>query len=108
MIKTDVEIRTYTGEKIYPVGIAVVEYKYKEKVYIGKLYVIEVDVDPIFGREWIRDVELEWADVKCIDINVSYNLNKLLENYNSIFTTGIGKIPNLRGHYYLKEGMGPI
>lgn len=28
------------------------------------MFIINQDVDPMFGRDWIREVNLDWAEMK--------------------------------------------
>lgn len=55
----EVELRTYT---IQPRVVAFIHRKYKGQTFIGKLYANDHQVDAIFGREWIREVDQ--VDVK--------------------------------------------
>jgi len=60
LYKTKIEMKTYTGEIIKPKGMAFVSCQYKGEKFHGKLYVIDKDVSPIFGREWLREVRPKW------------------------------------------------
>ncbi|XP_054289850.1 uncharacterized protein K02A2.6-like [Macrosteles quadrilineatus] len=108
LFKTEVEMRTYTGEIIRPVGVCFVECKYRNFSFHGKLYVLKQNVDPIFGREWLREVKMDWADIKLTDTNTSEELDKLLTNFQDIFKAEIGEINSEQGHIQLKEGAKPI
>ncbi|XP_054257058.1 uncharacterized protein K02A2.6-like [Macrosteles quadrilineatus] len=107
MFKSHVQLRTYTGEIIQTKGVVYVRFQYKEKIYFGKLFIIDQDVEPIFGRDWIREVNLEIGDIRMLNQNSS-ELTQVLDSYSDIFSKEIGCIPNEKGHLNLKEDCGPI
>lgn len=51
LFKTNVQLRTYTGESFLPNGAAFVQCKYKHLSFTGKLFVVNKDVDTIVGRD---------------------------------------------------------
>ncbi|XP_054285817.1 uncharacterized protein K02A2.6-like [Macrosteles quadrilineatus] len=108
LFKTAVEMKTYTGEIIKPLGVCFVDCKYRDFNFYGKLYVLRQEVEPIFGREWLREVKMDWADIKVVESDCSEKLDKLLTEFQEIFTPGIGKITSEQGHIELKEGARPI
>lgn len=59
----NVELRTYTDEIIKPKGVVFVKCLNKDKSVVGKLYIVNEDFDSIFGRDWIREVSLGWAEL---------------------------------------------
>ncbi|XP_045537307.1 uncharacterized protein K02A2.6-like [Papilio machaon] len=110
LFHTDIKLRTYTGEVIKPVGVTYVKCKYQEKEFHGKLYLINGNVDPIFGRSWMKELEnLNLADIKTIQHTNILELDQLLQLYKtSVFKSDLGKIPNYKGHFNLKENTQPI
>ncbi|XP_071050740.1 uncharacterized protein [Onthophagus taurus] len=48
---TNVKLRTYTGEIIHPTGSMMVKIRYNDQTAEGKLYVLPLQVDAIFGRD---------------------------------------------------------
>lgn len=110
IFKTNLKLRTYTGEVIKPTGVAYVQCKCKGKEFHGKLYVINNNVDPIFGRSWMKELEtLNLADIKAVQPTENIELDQLLELYKtSVFRNDLGEIPNYRGHLNLKENTKPI
>ncbi|XP_054272605.1 uncharacterized protein K02A2.6-like [Macrosteles quadrilineatus] len=107
--KTKVELRTYTGEVFEPVGYVFVKCTYKNHNFIGKLYVINRNVDPIFGRDWIREVKLDWADIRSITSSYMHaDIDRLIENYKDVFEQNIGVIPEVEGHIQLLEDAKPV
>ncbi|XP_054287784.1 uncharacterized protein K02A2.6-like [Macrosteles quadrilineatus] len=107
LFQTHVQLRTYTGELIKPKGVVYVEFSFKDKAYFGKLYVIGQNVEPIFGREWLREINLKIGDIRTIQEN-SCDLSKLLIEFSDVFKKEIGCIPNEKVHLSLQEGCQPI
>lgn len=52
--KTGFGLHTYTGWMIKPKGLVFVDCCYKNESCIRKLYIIDQNVDPIFGSDWIK------------------------------------------------------
>lgn len=108
IFKTDVSMRTYTGEIIKPIGVAYVTCKYKNQTFKGNLYIINQNVDPIFGRTWIRSIKLDLAEINIIKENKLPQLEELLEEFACVFDGTLGCIPDHRGHIALKDDTTPI
>jgi len=98
LFKTGVEMKTYTGEIIKPMGVAFVNCQYRNYNFHGKKYVLRQRVEPIFGREWLREVKMDWADTKQVELESSKQLDELLSAYKEIFKPEIGLIPTEKGH----------
>jgi hypothetical protein len=108
LFKTGVELRTYTGEIISPRGCTFAHCDYKGQKFVGKLYVINQDVEPIFGREWMREVQLDWAEIRTVDETQGTQLNALIEQFQDVFKNDIGAIPEYQAQLILQEGSRPI
>lgn len=111
LFKTEIKMRTYTGEIIRPVGVAFVKCLYNTQLFYGKLYIIDKNVDPIFGRSWMKELhDIDIADIRTVQTTIySNNLEQLLEEFSSsVFTSDLGKIPNHKAHLSLKENTQPI
>ncbi|XP_054259880.1 uncharacterized protein K02A2.6-like [Macrosteles quadrilineatus] len=106
---TNIELRTYSSEIIKPRGVVFVECTYNDQVFVGKLYIVNQNFDAIFGREWIREVKLDWAELKTVSNNTtSTALEDLLDEFKELFEPGVGLIPHKKAHLQLVEGARPI
>ncbi|XP_054266890.1 uncharacterized protein K02A2.6-like [Macrosteles quadrilineatus] len=106
---TNIELRTYSSEIIKPRGVVFVECTYNDQVFVGKLYIMNQNFDAIFGREWIREVKLDWAEIKTVSNNTtSTALEDLLDEFKELFEPGVGLIPHKKAHLQLVEGARPI
>lgn len=74
----------------------------------NKLYIINKEVDSIFGRSWMKDLKLELADINCTYAVVQSKFDELLDKYSTNkFANGLGKIPNFEAHLNLRETTQP-
>ncbi|KAG6457500.1 hypothetical protein O3G_MSEX010339 [Manduca sexta] len=96
IFKTDITMKTYTGELIKPIGIVYVTCKYKQHFFSGKLYIIKQNVEPVFGRSWIRLTNLNLANINNIRSNIDTKLDSLLAEYSMIFDGTLGCLPNYK------------
>lgn len=110
IFKTDMKLRTYTGEIIKPTGVVYVKCMYKKQRFFGKLYIINQKVDAIFGRSWIKELDISLADIKTVHTSDKYaTLDETLKEFStSVFRSDLGKIPNFKAHLHLKENTQPI
>jgi archaellum component FlaC len=112
IFKTNIQLRTYTGEIIKPRGVAFVDVQYRNQSFVGKLYIVNRCLDSIFGREWIREVKLDTADICTLSSSEEKEnipgLDQLITRYEDIFKEGIGKIPHEKGHLNLNDKVQPI
>lgn len=114
IFKTKATLKTYTGEPIYPKGVSFVNCcTYNgNKSFIGKVYIINKPVDPIFGREWMRQIGLDkkinCTDIKSLSQCSTPQLDDLLGEFSDIFNEEIGVIPDEIGHFQLIDDAVPI
>ncbi|XP_028164865.1 uncharacterized protein K02A2.6-like [Ostrinia furnacalis] len=113
--ETSIKLKTYTGETIQPMGTCNLNIKYKNKEIEGRVFVIDREVDPVVGREWIRKLKIQF-EVNSInkegnDITekeFGERLQMLLHEYAELFSEDIGEINDYEATFKLKEGTSPI
>lgn len=71
------KLNIYIGEIIQPVGTARVSISYKDQPNYGDLTALGKKVDAIFGRDWLRFVNLDWDDIRLTD-SFEQNLQELV------------------------------
>ena len=101
---TAVKLSTYTGEKIQPLGQATVKVSYAGIQHSLPLLVVPHGSGPLFGRNWLRHVKLDWDKlpgvesrgpnsntVRCSEIsNDKKTLDSLLSQYDQLFEPHLG------------------
>lgn len=108
MFNTQIQLKTYTGETFKPKGVIFVQCLYNNQGFMGKLYIVDNHLDAIFGRDWVREVKVDLAEIKSIKHETGSSLDELLHKYNDIFEPGIGRIPDQLGHLQLTEEARPV
>ena len=85
---TGVRLRTYTGEPLKVKGEAQVTVAYRNQVATLPLLVVEGSGPSLFGRNWLRKIQLDWSEVK----KVTTELETLLSRYPGLFQDGLGTV----------------
>ena len=65
--ETPIELKTYTGEVVKPLGVLNVTVKHKDQSAAKlPLYVVQNGGPPLFGRDWLSDIQLDWQHIKSL------------------------------------------
>ena len=106
--KTNVILQTYTKEIVKPLGAVDVEVNYEQASYKLPLLVIQSGACPLFGRNWLQLIKLNWpaivAKIQAVHAIkpiqdstvtvgefVNENIDTLLNKFSELFdTTTIG------------------
>ena len=103
-----ITLKTYSGELLIPKGYINVQVKYNGQCESLKLYVVQKGGTALFGREWLKKINLDWKNLKWINKisvseNTSENLDLLLKEYSNVFSDGIGCVAEIKAKLTLKE-----
>ena len=58
--KTQLRLQMYNKSVSRPKGVIQVEVWYRDKVHSLLLYVIDKGDQPLLGRNWLREIKLDW------------------------------------------------
>ncbi|XP_041972802.1 uncharacterized protein K02A2.6-like isoform X2 [Aricia agestis] len=112
---TKIKLKTYTDEILHPIGTCLIQIKYKNKEVKERLFVINRDVDPVVGREWIRKLgihfeihKLNKVEKDITEKEFKAKLESLLEEYKDLFVEQIGEIKDYEASFKLKESVKPV
>ena len=106
--KTDLTLKTYTGEIVYPVGVLQVNVNYSDNYYNElELFVVDNDNTPLFGRSWLCKIPTQWRSVKKIEVNHTERLNEMLKKHDQLFKDELGKIKDFEARVVLQDGVTP-
>ncbi|XP_064470249.1 uncharacterized protein K02A2.6-like [Ornithodoros turicata] len=103
---TSVTLRTYTGQCVRPKGVINVEVQHHGQKCCLPLYVLTQQGPPLIGRNWLRDLRLDWSTLHYMRQD-GKGLADLLEKYAQIFTDELGEIQGEQATLILKEGAVP-
>ncbi|XP_028656990.1 uncharacterized protein K02A2.6-like [Erpetoichthys calabaricus] len=111
---TSVILKTYTGEKIAPIGKLKVTVVYESQRHLLDLYVLSRGGVPLFGREWLKSIQLNWQSIKEMHFTSGLSifpkqekLNSLLVHYAQVFQEGIGTLKHIKAHIAVEEDAQP-
>lgn len=110
---TSIRLKTYTGEKVRPVGKIKVTVTYKGKTLQLMLYVLKNGGPPLFGREWLRRIQLDWHTIKALHLartdsnSATERLSQLLKTHEKMFAEGIGTLKGIKARIELDKKATP-
>lgn len=116
---TDTKLVSYCGTQIQVLGFLNVCVSSGIECHDLKLFVVKSKRKPLLGREWLRELKLNWNDVfnassnttvvsSIHQQNVSKNVEKLKCKYSTVLEKSMGKIENVQAHIRLKANVQPI
>ena len=71
--KTSVLFKTYTGQLVQPNGKFIAHVKLHGQKRKLPLFVVPNGSNALLGRDWLRELQLNWAEVKAVSIAESIN-----------------------------------
>lgn len=78
-----ITLRTYTGERIEVAGEIQVNVQYgQQAVERLPLVVVKGGGPPLFGRNWLGRIQLDWASIKMIRKQPATTLDELRKWYS--------------------------
>ena len=96
---TNVVLKTYTGEMISPEGVITVAVKMNRQRAKLTLYVVKGALPPLFGREWLRKIRIDWREIKMIS---KETLDGVLQKHKEVFKTELGTLKGIEAAIALK------
>lgn len=67
LTNANINLRTYSGENISPLGMCKVNVKLDDQQEQElNLFVVEKGRPPLFGCEWLKNLELNRAEIKAL------------------------------------------
>ena len=116
---TSTLLKTFSDELIQPLGCLSVSVRIhgsKRRNLI--LYVTDCGRNPLFGRDWLRELKLNWSEIKTIQLAEHINtctpsgrdasVTALFEKHKLLFSPGIGKLKDRKAKFALKPDARPI
>ena len=72
------------------------------------LYVVHNGGPPLFGRDWLSDIQLDWQHIKSLrQTKRTWNLDSLLNKYGVVFGSELGTLKGMKARLSVKEGAVP-
>ena len=91
---TATRLRTYTGETIKVIGEVNVEVTLDGQQEKLSLLIVDGDGPSLLGRDWLRKLRVNWCQLN--QIRHTEELQRILDNHNSVFKEDLGNISGIR------------
>ena len=59
-----IKLRTYSGEKLKPLGVMDVTVEHNGQSSLCQLYVVEKGTTNLFGRSWLKEIKIDCQTLK--------------------------------------------
>ncbi|XP_033740319.1 uncharacterized protein K02A2.6-like [Pecten maximus] len=112
--QTDVCLKTYSGERLNTKGIAKVKVEYNGQSKLLDLYIVENGGRPLFGREWFRQITLDWHRIHSIvkvhtgtNTAVQQQVEEIMNRHKSFFQDDWGTLKDIKAKLNVKPGAHP-
>ena len=106
LIKTDLILKSYSGNAIIPIGKIQVNIKYNNKSELLEIFVINGGGPPILGRNWMKIFKVKFEGLNLIK-GVDKNVEQIVSKYPEVFDDQIGRFKNHKVSLKLKENTTP-
>lgn len=90
--KSDILLKTYTGQPIKVVGQTEVKVTYRDQESNLPLIIVEGKGPSLFGRNWLQHIQLDWGSIKKLK---SPDLESLLHKFNDLFEEKLGTMKGM-------------
>eukprot|EP00731_Ephydatia_muelleri_P025536 Em0017g619a len=104
---TRVRLRTYTAEQITVLGTISVQVKFKNQTRTLSLFVVNTDGPTLLGRDWMRQLKLDWSMVNHVLMEKNGRLEALMRKYEELFKPAMGAIQGVKAKLTVKADAHP-
>ena len=101
--KSNILLRTYTGEPLKICGETDVCVKYNDQQCHLQLVVVEGEGPPLFGQNWLQEIKLDWKEISMVSIS----LESLLQRYHTLFKDELGTMVGVTAKLHIKSDTVP-
>ena len=101
--ESQIKLRTYTGEAIVIIGQANVQVTYQDQFANLPLQIIKGKGPSLFGRNWLRNIEMNWGSIK----EISCDIDNVLAKHKSVFHDELGTMQGTKAKLFVKPDSKP-
>lgn len=98
-----IKLRTYTGEALDVIGQASVQVTCQNQIANLPLQIIKGKGPSLFGRNWLRNIKLNWGSIK----KISCDLDNVLAKHKSVFNDELGTMQGTKAKLFVKPDSKP-
>ena len=106
--------RSYTGDLFSPIGSVYVSVTLQDQTWRDlELAVIERDEPPLFGRNWIRKMNIDWNSVHSVQVehfqpsDLQQRLNSVLDKHQCVFSEELGTLTSTKAKLVIDKDASP-
>ncbi|XP_065188042.1 uncharacterized protein K02A2.6-like [Sycon ciliatum] len=89
--KSRASLHSYGGSSLSVVGECIVDVRYESHQFRDTIIVVEGSGQPLFGRNWMSHVIIDWSNFRNAQVN-ALSLDSLLRQFPTVFQEGLGTI----------------
>ena len=107
---TSVVLKTYSVERIKPLGVISVDVESNGQHHDVKALIVKTDRPPLFGRDWLQYIRIDWSHVHCLassTASTQHRRDELLERHSAVFGDDRGRFRHCKGRLHLVDGAKP-
>ena len=101
---TTLQLHTYTGETVKPLGVLSVKVRYGEQSKYLQLHVMKGIGPTLLGREWLHSIRLNWP---VMHLETQSGFRDVLDRHAAVFSDELGRLLNIKARIQLKEEPKP-
>ena len=105
--KTRVRLSTYTAEQMTVMGTISVQVKHKNQTRTLSIFVVNTDGPTLLGRDWMRQLKLDWSMVNQVSMEKKGRLEALMRKYDEFFKLAMGAILGFKAKLTVKADAHP-
>ena len=102
--KSELKLKTYTGEIVSPEGVGAVEVKYRNQKLESPITVVMGHMPNLMGRDWLERLKLKWEEVFPVTAPVRKleeaqpSVANLVKEFPDVFTEELGCLKGFKVH----------
>ena len=104
---SDVILKTYSGEVVKVIGSMEVEVLHNGKKQKLPLLIVDGAGPSLLGRNWLKNIKLDWHQLFNMAISKPSPLAKVLEDHQEVFEPELGKLKGYEAKLYIDEAAKP-
>ena len=102
---TKVKLKVYNGVQIPVYGEVWLPVVYHQQKGVLPLIVVDGDGPPLLGRNWLKEVELNWHNIFLVC--KTDTLSDIFRLHDKVFNKGLGTIKGFKADIKLQDGAKP-
>ena len=103
--KTNLNLRTYTGERVSVLGNFNVEVDYNASMFNLPLLVVKGSGPSLLGRNWLQEIKLNWQQINVLHTTTS--VEEVLKTHSAVFKDELGTLKGTTATIYVDKDVRP-